>query len=284
MSGTKPAFVFIHGAWHGAATWREVVPLLEALGHACIAIDLPGAGGNAATPDSFTARPFDASAFATEPSPNAGVTQDARTAAAIEAITTASARGNGKVVLVGHSRGGITVSPAAEAVPNLLHAAVFLTAFMLPPGMAAIAMTQHDSMAASLVSGLLMADPAAVGALRINVASEDPGYVALLKEAFYGDVSDDAFEAARATLHCDEPVQISVVPSAVTKERFGGVPRHYIHCDADRAITPAGQALMVKLLDDALGSTTVVHRLDASHSPFLSQPRALADILMAIAT
>ena len=68
-------------------------------------IDLPGSGTNAASPVSFSARPFDPAAFATEPSPNAGVTQEDRTAAAIEAVKAAAAQGNGKVVLAGHSLG-----------------------------------------------------------------------------------------------------------------------------------------------------------------------------------
>lgn len=283
MSKDKPAFVFIHGAWHGARSWDKVVPLLEATGHACIAIDLPGSGANAAQPVSFTARPFDAAAFSQEPSPNAGVTQDERSKAAIAAVEAAVSRGNGKVVLVGHSLGGITVSPVAEAVPDRLHAAVYLTAFMLPPGMPAIAMIQHPSMAAALVPGLFMADPAAVGALRINVASEDAGYTSGLKAAFFGDVDEGEFQAFRKTLHCDEPAQVALVPSSVTKERFGSVARHYIHCDGDRAITPEGQALMVALVDEAMGNATLTHRLSASHSPFLSQPEALAGLLLEIA-
>jgi pimeloyl-ACP methyl ester carboxylesterase len=283
MSKGKPAFVFIHGAWHGARTWDKVPPLLAAAGHHCLAIDLPGAGGNAAVPASLAERPFDPAAFGTEPSPNAAVTQAARTEAAVEAVTAAAAAGNGKVVLVGHSLGGITVSPVAEAVPELLHAAVYLTAFMLPPGMPAIAMIQHESMAAALVPGLFMADPAAVGALRINVGSEDAGYVASLKAAFFADVDREAFETFRRTLHCDEPAQVALVPSAVTRELFGTVARHYVHCDGDQAITPAGQALMVAMVDAAMGNETRTHRLSASHSPFLSQPRQLADLLLKIA-
>jgi pimeloyl-ACP methyl ester carboxylesterase len=283
MSKDKPAFVFIHGAWHGAASWVKAVPLLEAAGHHCVAIDLPGSGKNAAAPASFSKRPFDPAAFGTEPSPNAGVTQEARTAAAVEAVRQAAARGNGKVVLVGHSLGGITVSPVAEAIPELLHAAVYLTAFLLPPGMPAIVMIQHESMAAALVPGLFMADPAVVGALRINVASDDAAYVAGLRAAFFGDVEQAEFEAFRKTLHCDEPAQVALVPSGITKERFGNVTRHYIHCDADQAITPAGQTLMVGMVDEAMGNKTKIHRLSASHSPFLSQPAQVAEILLGIA-
>ena len=77
--------------------------------------------------------------------------------------------------------------------------------------------------------------------------------------------------------------QVALVPSSVTKTGFGSVPRHYVHCDADLAITPEGQAFMLAMTDEALGSRTVTHRLSASHSPFLSQPKALAEILLAVA-
>jgi alpha-beta hydrolase superfamily lysophospholipase len=69
---TRPAFVLVHGAWHGAATWSRVVPRLEARGHVARALDLPGAGTNAKTPASYDRRPLDAAAFASEPSPNSG--------------------------------------------------------------------------------------------------------------------------------------------------------------------------------------------------------------------
>lgn len=283
MPEAKPAFVLVHGAWHGARSWDKVVPLLESAGHSAIALDLPGSGALAKLPASFLMKPFDAAAFATEPSPNAGVTQEERTAAAVEAVRKAAATSNGGVVLVGHSLGGITASAVAEAVPELLRAVVYLTAFMLPPGMPAIAMIQHESMAAALVPGLFMADPADVGALRIHVRNEDPVYGRQLHAAFFGDVEDREYDAFRATLHPDEPAQVALVPSPVTSARFGTVPRHYIHCDGDRAITPAGQALMVQMVDGALGSRTVAHRLSSSHSPFLSRPVELADLLAAVA-
>jgi len=283
MTEGKPAFVFIHGAWHGARSWDKVMPPLEAACHHCVALDLPGAGPNAKSPASFTAKPFDPAAFGTEPSPNAGVTQDERTGAVIAAVKAAARRGNGKVVLAGHSLGGITVSPVAEAVPELLHAVVYVTAFMLPPGMPAIAMIQHESMAAALVPGLFMADPGAVGALRINVRSDDPGYNASLKAAFFADVDNAEYEAFRKSLHSDEAAQVALVPTAITAGAFGSVPRHYIHCDADRAITPEGQALMVEMIDAAIGGKTITHRLSASHSPFLSQPARLAELLLGAA-
>ena len=276
----NPAFLFVHGAWHGEATWRHLLPMLRDAGFDARALDLPGAGRYARMPKSFTARPFDATAFATEPSPNSDVTQADRTDAVVALVEEMG----GDIVLVGHSLGGITISAVAEAVPHKLRAVVYLTAFMLPPLMQAMTMIRHETMAGALVPSLFCADPAVVGALRINPTAEDAGYVSQLRAAFYGDVSDADFAEIRASLHCDEPAGGAVTPSPVTPARFGTVKRHYVRCSTDRAIRPAGQDFMIGAVDSAVGGATEVHTLDASHSPFLSKPSALLGILKLIAT
>jgi len=50
-------------------------------------------------------QPVDMDAFATVPSPIAGITQADRTAATVAAIESVAKLGNGKVILVGHSWG-----------------------------------------------------------------------------------------------------------------------------------------------------------------------------------
>jgi len=37
-------FFLIHGAWQGAWVWQKLTPLIEAAGHAAVAVDLPGDG------------------------------------------------------------------------------------------------------------------------------------------------------------------------------------------------------------------------------------------------
>jgi len=278
------AFALIHGAWHSHKTWSELTPELNKRGHAVVAIDLPGAGANAASPESFSQQPVDPAAFGTEPSPNAGVTQDERTAAAVAAVREAAAQGNGQVVLVGHSLGGLTISPTAQQIPQELKAVVYLTAFMLPNGMVAGEMIGHPIMEAALVPPLFMADPEQVGALRMNTASTDPDYLAGVKAAFYGDLTDEQFQTALTGLHCDEPAQVAGVPSNITADAYGQVDRHYIRCADDQAIVAAGQDLMVEMVDAELGSSTTVHNMNTSHSPFYSDPAGLADILASIAS
>lgn len=272
----------IHGAWHNNNTWNSVLPELEVHGVTSTAITLPGAGAISAKPQSYWAKPFDAAEFSTEPSPNAGVQQHQRTQAAINAVRKLNDRTGGKTVLIGHSLGGLTISPVAEAIPDELAAVVYLTAFLLPPGMVAGEIIQSDMMEDNVPS-LFMADPEKIGALRIHPQSEDADYIARARMTFYADLSDEQFEKALGQLHPDEPAQVAGIPSDTSKEQFGRVPRHYIECTQDRAISIAAQREMVRLVDDAMENKSTVHTLETSHSPFYSQPAKLAQLLADIA-
>jgi pimeloyl-ACP methyl ester carboxylesterase len=282
MSKPKAAFVLVHGGWHDHTTWNKVTPLLEAQGHAALTLDLPGAGVNRIEPISLARRPFDLDAFAAERSPIADLTQNERTHAVVALVRQAAALSDGQVILVGHSAGGMTISAVAEQVPDLLRAVVYLAGFLVPTGLPLLAMLQHETMASALSPGLFVGDPAVTGATRINVGPADEAYRSLLKASFYGDVSQAEFAQAASQLHCDESNGGALAPSEITAGGFGSVPRHYIRCTQDRAIPVSGQDHMIASVDAALGSKTTTHTLDSSHSPFLSQPAGLSNILLDI--
>ena len=192
----------------------------------------------------------------------------------------AASLSDGKVILVGHSAGGMTISAVAEQVPDLLLAVVYLAGFMVPNTL--LAVLKHQSMSSALGPRLFVGDPAAIGATRIHAGSTDEAYRSLLKAAFHGEVSESEFAHAASQLHCDEPNAGALAPSEITPGRFGGLPRHYIRCTQDRAIPLAGQDHMITAVDRAIGGETTTHTLESSHSPFLSQPAALSQILMDI--
>jgi pimeloyl-ACP methyl ester carboxylesterase len=248
-----------------------------------LTLDLPGAGVNAIAPTSLALRPFDPAAFAAERSPIAGVAQEERTQAVVALVKEAASLGDGRVILVGHSAGGMTVSAVAEQVPDLLRAVVYLSGFMVPNGMPLLAMLQHETFSSALAPGLFVGDPTAIGATRIHAGSTDEAYRSLLKAAFYGDVSESDFTRAASRLHCDEPNTGAVALSGITPERFGTVPRHYIRCTQDRAVPVTSQDHMIAAVDGTIGGKTTTHTLESSHSPFLSQPAILSRILMGIA-
>ncbi len=282
MSTPKAAFVLVHGGWHNQSSWDKVTPFLEAQGHTVLTLDLPGAGANTIAPTSLSIRPFDLAAFATEPSPIAGVMQDERTQAVVSLVKKGASLSDGKVILVGHSAGGMTISAVAEQVPELLVAVVYLAGFMVPNGLSLLAMLPHEAMSSALSPGLFVGDPATIGATRINLGPADGVYRSLLKASFYADVTEAEFVKAASQLHCDEPNGGAIAPSEITPGRFGTVRRHYIRTTQDCAVPLAGQDHMIAAVDGTIGSTTITHTLESSHSPFLSQPAALSRILLDI--
>jgi pimeloyl-ACP methyl ester carboxylesterase len=282
MSTPTAAFVFVHGGWHNQSAWDKITPILEAQGSTVLTLDLPGAGAKTIAPKSLSARPFDLAAFAAEPSPVAGVTQNERTQAVVALVNEAVSRERGKVILVGHSAGGMTISAVAEQVPELLAAAVYIAGFMVPNGLSLLAMLAHEAMSSALSTELFVGDPVKIGATRINTGPADEDYRSLLKASFYADLNEADFARAALQLHCDEPNGGALAPSEITSGRFGSVPRHYIRTTHDRAVPLTGQDHMIAAVDDTIGGTTITHTLESSHSPFLSQPAALARILLDI--
>jgi len=241
MPITKAVFVLVHGGWHNHSAWDSVTPILEANGFAALTLDLPGAGANAIAPSSLGRRPFDPAAFAAERSPIAGVTQEERTQAVVALVKEAASHGDGKVVLVGHSAGGMTISAVAEQVPERLAAVVYLAGFMVPNGMSLLAMLQHESLSSALAPRLFVGDPLAIGATRIHAGSSDEAYQSLLKAAFYGDVPESEFVHAASQLHCDESNAGAVAASEITpKIRHGAASLHPLHTGSRGSVGRSG--------------------------------------------
>ena len=170
-----------------------------------------------------------------------------------------------RVVLVGHSRGGAVLSRAAEMSPQNLALLVYLSAYLLPAGANVAAEARAD--AGSLIpDNMIAAESGATCTLRPEI----------IREAFYGDCDDDTAAWAQNRL-APEPLKPLVSPVKITPERFGSVPRAYIECTRDRTISLAAQRKM----QGALPCERVV-TLESDHSPFLSHPHELAEVLGAL--
>lgn len=280
----NPVMVLVHGAWHGAWCYERVIPLLAAKGIAAVARDLPAHGLNARFPASYSSRPLDPAAFASEVSPVAGTTLDDYANSLIATIDQVRALGAREVVLVGHSMGGVAITAAAERAPEKIGKLVYLTAFMPRSGVGATTYIHAPENDGELVGPQLLSDPAVTGALRIDHRSANATYRANSKLAFYGDVSQPVYDAVESLMTPDVPVVPFATPIAMTPARWGSLPRYYIKAMQDRAIRPT---LQQRFIDEAdaftPGNPTRVREIDTSHSPFLSAPAALADLLAKIA-
>ena len=281
QSEGKTAFVLVHGSWHGGWCWGQVAPVLNDAGFMTVAVDLPGHGLNARLPGTFGARPPDAAAFATEVSPLAGIKIGEYAQGVIEGARRARAAGADKVIAVGHSMGGVPITFAAASEPQMFDGLVYLAALAPTPGKPAGAYLelkdQHEN---SKIGSVIVADPAVVGALRIDPGSTDPAYLEKMKAALAADVDDGLLATVLHLLTPDAPVSI-YGESAEFADGFAGLKRTYIRCTQDRTVVPStGEAVVADMNAAWPSSPTKLVDLESSHEAMFAKPVALANILV----
>lgn len=235
-------FVLIHGASHGGWCWEKVAPILKQAGHKFHAPDMPGGGSDRTMVSNITLQTY----------------RD-RVLPLIDAAAD-------KVTLVGHSMGGITITEVGEARPEKLHCLVYLTALMPKNGVYGREITAREP--GSLVGRSLemSQDGLTYTYKRSNIAT-----------LFYNDCTPEDTYRAMERLR-PMPRIIATTPVSTTAERFGSVPRVYIECTKDNAITLAMQRYMQRELPPRASIA-----MATGHSPFLSAPEELTRHLMDIA-
>jgi pimeloyl-ACP methyl ester carboxylesterase len=232
-------FILVHGSWHSAWNWHRVVPLLEKAGHRAIAIDLPGMGRDK-TP-----------------------IQEVKMKSTVEKLCALMDTIPGKVILVGHSKNGIMISQAAECRPNKIEKLVYLAAYLIPSGKTQREYSLQDT-EGWLKPYVTQHPETASHTLQPEI----------YKDGLYHDCDDSITELAKVLLS-NEPVESGITPLELTEENFGRVPRVYIECTEDRAVTPFIQQKMYTEMP-----CEKVYQLASSHSPFFSKPQELVDILL----
>jgi pimeloyl-ACP methyl ester carboxylesterase len=235
-------FILIHGSWHSSWNWHKVIPILENQGHRAIAIDLPGMGRDK-TP-----------------------IQEVKMQSTVEKICNLIDSIEGKVILVGHSKNGIMISQAAEYRPDKIEKLVYLAAYLIPNGKTQREYSVQDT------QGVLK--PYVTMYAESNAHTLQPE---IYKEGLYHDCDDTITELAKLLLS-HEPVESGITPLRLTDNNYGRIPRIYIECTEDKAVTPFIQR---KMYTDT--PCEKVYSLPTSHSPFFSKPQELSAILCEIA-
>lgn len=234
-------FVLVPGAWHGAWCWEKITPILEQNGHTVHAVNLPGQGS--------------------EIVPIAEISLESYT----DKICSVVNQSKEPVILIGHSMGGLAISQSTEYIPDKIKSLVYLTAFLLRDGESMLEYIQADT--ESIVTPNL-------------VFSEDGSSVTVkeekLKDSFYAKCEHKDLEKIKPLL----TPQASVIFTSklnITNERFGKIPRYYIECLQDRAISIQNQKRMYEAIP-----CNQVFTIDTDHSPFYSVPQQLASTLLTI--
>jgi len=173
-----------------------------------------------------------------------------------------------EIILLGHSYAGIVISEAASGLGKIngetggiVHL-IYCCAFLVDEGESIIAMRQNPD----LIPGL---------AQQFNTLGDDGITLRILKEyaidTLYNDVEPELAQKAvdGVGLHC-----LSTLLTPQKKCAYKEIPSTYILCEQDRTIFPFVQQYMI----DQIGIKDVV-KLNAGHSPFLSQPDKVFDII-----
>lgn len=204
----KPAFVLVHGSWHGAWCWDRVRPLLAQAGHAVHTPTLPGQGERA---DELSA------------SINLSTHIDSL-AAFIEAQRT------GPVVLVGHSYAGCVISGVADRMPSAIRQLVYLDSLVLDNG---------ESVGGNI--------PAANWEGLLALARQHGRGIGIppLPLAAFGVIApeDVAWVGNRLTL---QPVGTFSQPLALRKPAGNGLPKTYIDCNQPTMASLVGYKAKVR--------------------------------------
>jgi pimeloyl-ACP methyl ester carboxylesterase len=223
--------VLVHGAWHGAWCWEQVVTRLDAAGVDSVAVDLPSVSV-----------------------PDATVHDDAACVkAALDGVS-------GEAVLVGHSYGGAVISEAGVH-PAASHL-VYLTAFALEVG---------ESPAENSLTGGGNSDLEAAIEVGDGVLTIRPD---LATAAFFHDVAPEVASASTARLR---PQSFAALGTPVAAAAWREKPSVYVVCTDDRAVPVALQRSNAARVGESVDWHT-------SHSPFLSRPDLVADLLVEISS
>jgi pimeloyl-ACP methyl ester carboxylesterase len=275
-------FVFVHGSNSNSFTWAPLQRELTLLGHRTLAVDLPGHGFGAMFPASYQA-PQDLATLAAAPSALAGITLSD----AVEHVAgiVRKAAEHGPVILVGHSRGGLILTGVGNAIPDLIDRMVYISAwccvdltvgeYMQAP--------EHATSALSETVGVLVGDPAELGALRMNWRTADPELLAALKTAMLDDGTDQEFLAYLNTLEPDETLDAGTADDRARADTWGRIPRTYIRLTNDTSMPLALQDRFITEADALTPDNPFdVHSLDSSHVRFLIHPQRVAAILAGV--
>ncbi|CAO2166657.1 unnamed protein product [Urochloa humidicola] len=251
MGSSSKHIVLVHGACLGGWSWFKVATLLRAAGYR---VDTP-----------------DLAASGVDPRPLREVPTFRDYTAPLLDLLAALPAGD-RVVLVGHSLGGVNVALAAELFPDKVAAAVFLCAFMpdctAPP----------SHVLEKFVEGKWldwmdteMKPQDDEGKLPTSMMFGPR----ILREKFFQLCSPEDITLASSLMRVSSMfIEDLAVQQPLTKEGYGSVRRVYVVCNEDYAIVEGFQRWMVEN-----NPVEEVKEIAADHLVMLSRPKELAQCL-----
>lgn len=221
------------------------MPLIRRGGCEAFAPNLPASGG-----DSAPVENADLASYTT------------RVAGVVDGIA-------GSVVLVAHSMGGLVASQVSEQRPDRIAAVIYVNGLLLRSG---------ESLAGFLTANAgLNVDDLVLKNMRVSTEGQMATFPQnKAAEVFYNGCAPADADWATSQLTM-QPTKVYSDSLQLTPERYGTVRRFYIKGLQDNAVSALYQDTM---LDNT--RCDQVFTMDCDHSPFLSSPHKLAELLLSI--
>ena len=183
-----PTIVLIHGAFANSFTFAPLSAELALRGVRSAAVDLPGHGFEATFPIGYQA-PQDRESMTSAPGRLRGVTL----ADNVEHLAgvLARAKEQGPVIVLAHSRGGITLTATANAHPDLIDHMVYVSAWA-PVALETAEYNTEPEMAevpTATLAAAMVGDPLELGLLRCNFRSSDSDLLEGLHSLFCAEAA-----------------------------------------------------------------------------------------------
>lgn len=247
--------VLVHGEGFGAWCWYKLISLLEEAGLLPTALDLTGSGIDKTDANSI-------STLAEYSKPLIDYLHNLPD--------------DEKVILVGHSCGGASISYAMECYPRKISKAVFVSATMVSDGI-----RPFDVFAEELASAEIFMQESQF-LIHGNGNDKPPTGLMLDKEQIKGLYFNQspAKDIALATVSM-RPIPLGPIMEklSLSEENYGAVRRFFIQTLDDHALSPDVQEKLVRE-----NSPEGVYKIKGSdHCPFFSKPQSLHKILLEIA-
>lgn len=172
------------------------------------------------------------------------------------AVVGASARNDGRYILVGHSYGGAVITEAAPLIPNL-ERIIYVAALVPQSGESA------TDVARTVPTRTLLDDAIEVDGEYLELNHH------LALAALYGDCTPAVASWAVDQLSSQTIASFRSRRTSIDVD----VDSLYIRCTQDQAIDPQLQQLLSERCD-------IVFDLSSDHSPFLSQPTNLCEAFL----
>ncbi|HEY5749269.1 MAG TPA: alpha/beta fold hydrolase [Chryseolinea sp.] len=234
-------YVLVHGAWQAPYVWDAVRTDLANKGNNVIIVQLPGHGD--------------------DNTPPLNLTLDVYSNKVIDAVSQVK----GKVILVGHSMGGMVVTNVAEKIPTRISKLVYIGAFLPASGQALTDLAYSDP-----DSQLGQALVQSADKLTLDVLNDK------VTDLFVSDGSPADKKRVMENYRAEPAIPFSNKVS-LTDDHFGTVSKVYIKTLHDVVISPGLQDRMI-----AGAGIKTVYQLETSHSPFLAKPHEVSDLLLKI--